>query len=233
MYAATDPDGRAVAVKVLRPEIAQDAAALARLFAALERVRALASPHVARVLDVVRDPALVVMERLEGVSLARAVDDGAPLAADAARALGVAIARALAEAHAAGLVHADVKPDNVWLTRAGPRLLDFGLAALAPPGATFGTLAWMAPEQARGEPATAASDVYALGATLWFALTGARPFEAPTEAALLVRVEAGGPPPLPPSVPAALAAAIGGAMARAAGDRPTAAALAAALDACR
>jgi serine/threonine-protein kinase len=144
------------------------------------------------------------MELLEGVNLREFVEQSGPL--DLPRALRIAhrIARALAEAHERGIVHRDVKPENIFITRAGNepdfvKVLDFGIAKvsnsrvtddLTRAGSIFGTPAYMSPEAARGAETGTASDVYAVGALLFFMLTGRPPFtgRTPTEV-LLAQLE--------------------------------------------
>jgi serine/threonine-protein kinase len=214
---------------VLRSELANDPDVLARFAAEARLVSRLESLHVVRVIEVVRDPPLVVMERIDGRSLGATVEHLGALGPNDVVRLGRELLEALAEAHGIGLLHRDIKPDNVFLCAGGAKLLDFGLAALADRGGLVGTIAFMSPEQARGEPSTAASDIYGIGATLYFAAVGRRPFDAPNEASLLTRVEAGGAEPLPAHVPAPLAALILRAMSRAPEERPSAAAMSQAL----
>jgi serine/threonine-protein kinase len=140
------------------------------------------------------------MELLEGVNLREFVEQSGPLELPRALRIAHRISRALAEAHERGIVHRDVKPENIFITRAGNepdfvKVLDFGIAKvtnsrvsdeLTRAGAIFGTPAYMSPEAARGAESGAESDVYAVGALLFFMLTGHPPFSgrSPTEVLL-------------------------------------------------
>ena len=182
----------------------------------------------------------LVMPLLEGGSLEDRLAGG-PLPPDEVVRLGQGLADALAAAHAAGVLHRDVKPANVLLTSHGsPQLADFGIARVADVTQTMGaplfaTVAYAAPEVLGGDPATERSDVYALGATLHAAARGRPPYETgPDDSpmSLAVRVMSADPPPLAAAgVPAALAAVIERAMARSPADRfASAAELRSALD---
>jgi serine/threonine-protein kinase len=177
---------RKVAVKVVRPELAGPATR-ARLLVEARAAARFAHDHAVRVhaVDSTADGLpYLVLEYLEGPTLSQRLASPPALAPRQAAALAAQVADALAAAHAAGLVHRDVKPGNVILEPpAGrARLLDFGLARLGDgggltlEGALAGTPAYMSPEQVRGGPVDARSDVYGLGATLYEALTGTAPF---------------------------------------------------------
>ena len=139
---------------------------------------ALNHPNVCTLFDV--GPDYLVMELVEGETLAARLERGALPLGDTVR-YGAQIADALAEAHRAGIVHRDLKPQNVMLTRRGVKVLDFGIAkfarddSLTRTGAIIGTAAYLAPEQMAGEPATALSDIYALGVLLYEMRAGRRP----------------------------------------------------------
>jgi hypothetical protein len=149
----------------------------------------------------------VVMELLDGESLAARLERGPVAWAEAAR-IGVAVAEALAAAHASRVVHRDIKPGNVMLTPTGVKILDFGISAVTgdpdddETGATFGTPAYVSPERLDGRPAEPATDVYGLGAVLFEAVTGDPPYPVDTWAELAV-ARAAGPAPLPEDLPAA------------------------------
>jgi serine/threonine-protein kinase len=178
---------RSVALKVLRPDMAGEGGR-ARLVREARLAAQLQHDHVVPVHAVLELPGglpCVVMEYVAGPSLAQRVRTPPPLPPREAARLLAGVADALHTAHAAGLVHRDVKPGNILLdAQTGrARLGDFGVArevigatALTGEGALVGTPAYMSPEQARGEPATAGSDVYGLGTTLYEALTGQAPF---------------------------------------------------------
>jgi serine/threonine-protein kinase len=182
------------------------------------------------------------MELVEGPTLAERVAEAGPLDEREAARLVAEVARAVAHAHARGIVHGDLKPANVLLTHDGaPKVTDFGLARrLGAPrddsGEIAGTPRWMAPEQALGhhELIGPATDVHALGALLHFLLTGAAPFEADTDAELLLQVATSPPAPVRRSrrdVSRELEAACAKAMRKDPSERyPTAADLAADLE---
>jgi Protein kinase domain/WD domain, G-beta repeat len=143
----------------------------------------------------------LVMELARGGSLADRLRQG-PLPAHEGARLGIALADALAHAHAQGVLHRDLKPDNVLFDELGvPRLCDFGLARIAgeerltQTGSVMGTPAYLAPEQARGDPVDERTDVYGLGALLYHALTGRPPHVAGSTMAILLAVQEEPPPP--------------------------------------
>ncbi|MBC7292296.1 MAG: serine/threonine protein kinase [Actinotalea sp.] len=206
--------GREVAVKVVDLAVVDDPALGERLQREAVAAASITHPDVVTVHDagVADGVAYVVMTLVEGRDLAAVLAEKGPLpVADAAR-LGTRLAGALAAAHAAGVVHRDVKPANVLLHGDDVTLVDFGIAsvdtaqaALTATGTVIGTAHAMSPEQARGEQATAASDVYGLGCLLTSALTGAPPFEAEVAVAVLQRHLEDDPPSLRarrPEVPA-------------------------------
>ena len=167
-------------------------------------------PGVVRLLDHgvdERGRPWLAMELVSGGSLESRVTRGGPLPPGEVLALGRALAGALAHAHGRDLVHRDVKPGNVLLDPAGrPRLADFGLGRRTAPdvsrltatGTVVGTPLYMAPEQARDARVGPAADVYGLGATLYFALTGRPPFLGPNALAIVRQALQEPPPPLPP-----------------------------------
>jgi serine/threonine-protein kinase len=205
--------GRKVAIKVMSGPMANDPQLLARFQLEAKAVAALGHPHIVAVTDFQDnqgEPPFIVMERLVGESLGELLERE-PMV-DPTRAVRIAeqTLSALAAAHEAGLVHRDVKPDNIFLCRTDTnaeivKLLDFGVAKamesqphgkLTSTGAIVGTLVYMAPEQARGEPIDARADVYALGACLYHMLAGQPPFPAVNAARLLSAVCNEAPTPL-------------------------------------
>jgi serine/threonine protein kinase len=244
--------GTHVAVKVLRPGGGETADIRKRRFLREARVAArLRSPHVVRVFDIVAgdgDLAYIVMELLEGETLAERVQRDGPLPVRDAVEFIRQAAHALGEMHDAGIVHRDVKPSNLFLEQAADgtrkvKLLDFGVAALRQPvsrdsGLTFseafiGTPRYMAPEQVRSSKSVdARADVWALGVTLHELLAGAPPFDGLTVMAVLNQIERGSARPLERvGIPAGLLALIRRCMSTDPAERPVnARALAAELE---
>ena len=217
---------REVAIKVLPPELVHDPERRNRLLREARAVASLNHPNICTVHEVseAQGQAYIVMELVEGEPLNTRLDRG-PLAADEELRYGLQLADALAHAHARGVMHRDFKSANVVITPEGrAKVLDFGLAkrlsgvelppattesqALTKPGVLVGTLAYMAPEQLRGEPAEAHSDVWALGVVLYEMAAGTRPFQGQTAFELSSAILNQSPPPLPPRVPTALQAVI-------------------------
>jgi len=208
VYRAHDPRlGRDVALKVLR-----ERESLERFEREARAVAALSHPNILAVHDFGSDGgrAYVAMELLQGETLRERLAQG-PLPLRKALEIGAEIARGLAAAHAAGIVHRDLKPENVWITRdGGVKILDFGLArSLVPvvgrettqadltvPGTVLGTVAYMAPEQVRGETAGPAADVFSLGVVLYEMISGRRPFRAATAAETMSAILREDLPPL-------------------------------------
>ena len=190
VYRATDSTlERTVAVKLLSPRYADQADARARFRReALAAARLSAAPNVVTIFDVAEHEGrpLIVMEYLEGGSVHDRVQKGR-VSQEQALAWLEQAAQALDRAHRNGIVHRDVKPANLLLDREGNvHVADFGIASatgsdtLTLPGMVLGTAGYLSPEQARGEPATAASDRYALGVVAFELLTGRRPFAGDT-----------------------------------------------------
>src|SRR5262247_1863899 len=204
VYRARDPRlGRDVAIKVLPQTVAADPSRLRRFEQEARAIAALSHPNVLTIFDVaIGEPAYLVTELLEGDTL-RALLDRGPLLWSRTSEIVLQLLNGLAAAHARGLVHRDLKPDNVFLTRDHVvKILDFGLAKLVVPvsedevtradvtipGVLLGTLAYIAPEQLRGHVADARSDLFAVGAILFELLTGARAFRGGSQAETLSAV---------------------------------------------
>jgi WD40 repeat protein len=172
-----------LALKVVRPDRLGDEGALARLRAEVLSARAVASPHVCQVYDLVEAEGLecVSMEYVDGTTLRQVLDTRTPLELSKAREIALQLLEGLGAIHEAGLVHRDVKPENIMLTRAGRVvLMDFGIAkAAASGGDVAGTPAYWAPEQATGAPADPRADVFAAGLVLaeMVAPSGVRQYE--------------------------------------------------------
>ncbi|HET7380855.1 MAG TPA: serine/threonine-protein kinase, partial [Gaiellales bacterium] len=184
--------GRPVVLKVLSDPYRGDPGVRVRFLREANAAAKLSGhPHVVTIFDVgeLGDVPYIAMEYLPNGDLRRELSDGIPPVETALRWLDEA-ASALDAAHAQGIVHRDVKPANLLLdARCSIRVADFGIAlvtdaattAVTIPGTVLGTAGYIAPEQARGEPATVASDIYSLGAVAFELLTGRRPFQRASE----------------------------------------------------
>jgi serine/threonine-protein kinase len=235
--------GRQVAVKVLRPEMAEDDGFRARFENEARHAAALHDPRIATVFDfgdevdsaAGRRTAYLVMEYVPGRPLSALLPG--PLPVDRAVDLVAQVAEGLAVAHAAGIVHRDVKPGNVLVLPDGrAKISDFGIsrargaASLTDTGTIMGTPHYVAPEVAQGQEATPASDVYSLGVVLYECLAGGRPFAGDTPVAIALAHLRDEPRPLPADVPAPLRSLVTRSLAKDPADRPSdAGAFAAAL----
>ncbi len=176
---------RDVAIKILPRELHGDANIGTRFLREARAAARLRHPGIVQVYDIDEAGRYIVMEIVRGESLAGRLWREPKLPVDEVRRIGIAMAKALAAAHAAGIVHRDVKPANVLLGEAGEvKLADFGVAyfgdsELTSPGTRVGTPAYMAPEQLRGKEIDARADVYAAGVTLFEAVIGERPSDDP------------------------------------------------------
>jgi serine/threonine protein kinase/tetratricopeptide (TPR) repeat protein len=224
VYRATDPQlGRDVAIKVLPQETVGDPQALARFHREARIVAALSHPNLLCVYDFGEHGGLsyTVTELLEGETLRGRLRRSPPDWRGAAE-IAAAIAEGLAPAHFQGIVHRDMKPENVFLTQLADGspgrtvILDFGLARWTPSGVqqeetlltgagmAMGTVGYMSPEQVRGEAAGAASDIFSLGCVLYEMLAGRPPFQRPTPAEALAAILRDDPSPLPAALPSDL-----------------------------
>ena len=243
VYRAVDENlGRTVAVKVLRGELADDPTFLERFRREARAAAALSHPGVAGVYDYgeLGGSAFIVMELVEGETLAERIADRGRLPWAEAFAIGEQVARALAAAHAHGLVHRDVKPANVLLGPGGrAKVTDFGIAkaatsaTLTRTGMVLGSANYVAPEQARGEDVGPAADQYSLGCVLFEAVTGRTPYAGSNPVAIATQ-HVSAPVPDPqgdvPDLPPPAAALIRRSLAKLPSDRfPSASSLADAL----
>jgi serine/threonine-protein kinase len=202
---------RAVAVKTLLPELAERPGIRERFEGEARAAARLAHPNAVAVFDVGEEGGVpfLVMEQVMGPTLEQELAGG-PLDVGRVLRLGTELLAALGAAHAAGLVHRDVKPANVLITQDGSaKVADFGIAKavtdedgtdpqtdLTTTGQMIGTVAYMAPERLAGRRATVQSDLYSVGVVLYEALSGARPFAASTPIAVVRAVDEASPPPL-------------------------------------
>jgi serine/threonine protein kinase len=209
VYEAEDTRlGRRVALKFLPPELAQDIPSLERFQREARAASALNHPGICTVYAIEEHERqhFIVMELLEGQTLAQMMTGHGPFDLETLLAIGIQIADALESAHARGIVHRDIKPANVFVNARGQvKILDFGLARfegarrggdgavsrletvgarldLTTPGTSMGTVSYMSPEQARGQLADARTDLFSLGTVLYQMATGVLPFPGETSA---------------------------------------------------
>ncbi len=234
VWAATDTVlDRTVAVKLLNPGLSQESDFVERFRAEARHTAALQHPNIATVFDYGEDDgtAYLVMELVPGQPLSQIISERAPLSAQETVAILIQAATALAAAHEGGVVHRDVKPANILITPDGTvKLTDFGISRavdsvpLTQTGQVLGTAQYLSPEQALGQSATAASDIYALGVVGHEMLTGERPFDTGSVVSTALAHVNNPPPPLPDTVPVGLRDVISAAMAKDPADRPASAA---------
>ena len=196
VYLASTPGGRRVALKVVRPELGDDADFRSRFRQEIEAAQRVRGLYTAELLiaDPTATPPWLVTAYVPGPSLQQAVAEHGPMPPETVILLMAGVAEALQAIHAAGVVHRDLKPSNVLLAPDGPHVIDFGIARaaeaanLTQSGVALGSPQFMAPEQIRGLAITPAIDVFALGAVAAFAAGGRAPFGEGHVAALMHRV---------------------------------------------
>ena len=215
---------RTVAIKVLPEEVSSQPELKARFEREAKALSSFQHPHICTLYDVGEQDGAgyLVMEYLEGETLATRLERG-PLPTEQVLRIGIDIAGALDKAHRQGVVHRDLKPGNIILTKAGAKLLDFGLAKekksamaanamtamvtqtqpLTSQGTIVGTFQYMAPEQVEGAEADARSDIFAFGAVLYEMATGQRAFSGKTQASVIASILASEPKPITQLVPTA------------------------------
>jgi len=244
VYRAEDTElGRTVAIKVLREQFSADPEFLERFRREARAAAGLgAHPNIVGVYDVGREGSsnFIVMEYVDGVDLKELIRRDGPLPPERLVRLGCQLAAALEYAHRRGLVHRDVKSQNVLVTRDDQlKVSDFGIAvalgarSITEAGMVIGSVHYMAPEQAQGHPSTAATDVYALGVVLYEMATGRLPFEADSPLAVArMHIDSQPTPPhrVNPRLPVPISNVIMTTLAKEPGHRfPSAAEVAAAL----
>ncbi|MDQ1010499.1 outer membrane protein assembly factor BamB [Streptomyces sp. V4I23] len=235
VYIGQDSSGTTAAVKVLRPELAYDQSLAQRFVREAQMARAVTSRGVARVLGAQTEGGRpwIATEFLAGPTLDQAIGAHGPLDEPSARVLAFALARTLADIHAAGMIHRDLKPSNIILASSGPRIIDFGIArpehglTLTTTGQVPATPGYGAPEQVLGQRVGPPADVFSLGAVLVYAITGEQAFTGTHIAAVqyevvhgMARLE---------RVPPQLAPLIGPCLAKDPAHRPTPAQMAGAF----
>ena len=213
VYKARDTRlARTVALKVLPPHVAQDPQSRERLEREARAVAALNHPHICTLHDIGSHDGtdFLVMEYAEGETLKARLAKG-PLPLDQALEYAIQLASALDRAHRAGIVHRDIKPGNIMLTRSGAKLLDFGLAKACAPavgvettkltgadlterGLILGTVQYMAPEQLECGTVDARSDIFAFGVVLYEMITGRKAFEGTSQASVIAAILQRNPP---------------------------------------
>ena len=206
---------RTVAIKVLPEHVAADPDLKQRFEREAKTISSLNHPHICTLYDIGSQDGIdfLVMEYLEGDTLAQRLEQGA-LPLDQALQVAIEIADALDKAHRQGITHRDLKPGNIMLTKAGAKLLDFGLAKLKPvgigtdsalptmsagltaEGAILGTLQYMAPEQLEGSDVDARTDIFAFGTTVYEMVTGSKAFTGKSQASLIGSILKDEPSPL-------------------------------------
>ena len=224
VYRARDTRlGRDVAVKVLPQHLSENSEVRARFEREAKTVSSLNHPNICTLFDVGRegDTDYLVMELIEGETLATRIARGPLLTPDVLK-IGVQVADALSRAHRAGVIHRDLKPGNIMLTKSGAKLMDFGLAratglaggsgsgvtaaaltqspTIAQPltaeGTIVGTFQYMSPEQLEGKESDTRSDIWALGCVLYEMATGKRAFEGKSQASLIAAILEHEPAPI-------------------------------------
>jgi serine/threonine protein kinase len=199
VYFGVTPDGDRVAVKTIRQDLTGNNEAKDRFDREILAVGMVAGPRIAALLAASEQDEVTpwfATEYVQGLTLSQYIQERSSLTTTMAAVLGIMLAEGLADIHAAGLLHRDLKPGNVILGADGPRVIDFGLVGLQDStgdithtSGMLGTPVCMAPEQASSpKNLTAAVDVYALGTVLMFAMTGRYPYERPTVPALLLAI---------------------------------------------
>ena len=196
VYLGSDRRGQRVALKVIRPDLAEDQEFRSRFAREVSAARRIRGGCTARLVaaDLEADRPWFATQYVPGPSLHDKVTEDGPLTAADVAAVGAALSEGLVAVHEAGVVHRDLKPSNILLSPKGPRIIDFGIAwatgasTLTHVGTAVGSPGFLAPEQVRGATVTPATDVFALGATLAYAATQDSPFGHGSSEVMLYRV---------------------------------------------
>ncbi|WP_329127610.1 protein kinase domain-containing protein [Streptomyces sp. NBC_01465] len=196
VYLGSDRRGQRVALKVIRPDLAEDQEFRSRFAREVSAARRIRGGCTARLVaaDLEADRPWFATQYVPGPSLHDKVNDEGPLSAAEVASIGAALSEGLVAVHEAGVVHRDLKPSNILLSPKGPRIIDFGIAwatgasTLTHVGTAVGSPGFLAPEQVRGAAVTPATDVFALGATLAYAATADSPFGHGSSEVMLYRV---------------------------------------------
>ncbi|WP_370268403.1 protein kinase [Streptomyces sp. V4I8] len=196
VYLGSDKKGQRVALKVIRPDLAEDQEFRSRFAREVSAARRIRGGCTARLVaaDLEAERPWFATQYVPGPSLHDKVADEGPLGAAEVAAVGAALSEGLVAVHEAGVVHRDLKPSNILLSPKGPRIIDFGIAwatgasTLTHVGTAVGSPGFLAPEQVRGAAVTPATDVFSLGATLAYASMGDSPFGHGSSEVMLYRV---------------------------------------------
>lgn len=225
--------GRTVAIKILKDEYMGDPGFLERFRAEARHAALVNHEGIASVFDYGEEngSAFLVMELVPGEALSTILERDGALSADKTLDIVAQTASALQAAHAAGLVHRDIKPGNLLITPDGRvKITDFGIARIADQvpltatGQVMGTVQYLSPEQASGHPASPATDVYSLGIVAYECLTGKRPFTGESQVAIAMAQINEKPPPMPATVPMPVQNLVMAMIAKKPSDRPSSAA---------
>lgn len=225
--------GRTVAIKILKDEYMGDPGFLERFRAEARHAALVNHEGIASVFDYGEEngSAYLVMELVPGEALSTIIEREGSLSSDKTLDIVAQTASALQAAHAAGLVHRDIKPGNLLITPDGRvKITDFGIARIADQvpltatGQVMGTVQYLSPEQASGHPASPATDTYSLGIVAYECLAGKRPFTGESQVAIAMAQINEQPPPLPPTVPIPVQNLVMAMLAKKPADRPSSAA---------
>lgn len=227
VYLGSDRKGQRVALKVIRPDLAEDQEFRSRFAREVSAARRIRGGCTARLVaaDLEAERPWFATQYVPGPSLHDKVAEEGPLSAAEVAAIGAALSEGLVAVHEAGVVHRDLKPSNILLSPKGPRIIDFGIAwatgssTLTHVGTAVGSPGFLAPEQVRGAAVTPATDVFSLGATLAYASTGDSPFGHGSSEVMLYRVVH--EEPQLDGVPDALAPLLRACLAKNPEERPT------------